>query len=98
MVRLLAALVLVAAACRPASVCPSAAPPSGPATAEEADAFVKSAEADLLAAWVARDRISWVNKTFITHDTDTLAAAAEEKVMELSSRKSGEAVRYDRVL
>jgi peptidyl-dipeptidase A len=47
-------------------------------TAEEARAFVADVEEHLRRLWVARDRAAWVNMTFITDDTDALAAAGEE--------------------
>ena len=42
-------------------------------------------EADLLDLWVNRERSDWVKATFITHDTNVLAARASEAVMALVS-------------
>ena len=55
----------------------TAAPPQGP-TVAEATAFVADVEEHLRHLWVARDKASWVNQTFITDDTEALSAAGEE--------------------
>ena len=68
-----------------------------PPTAEEAVAFLESAEAQLLDAWIARARASWVNANFITHDTNLLAAAAEQGVIDLSLALAQEAARFNGV-
>jgi peptidyl-dipeptidase A len=52
-------------------------PPPEP-TVDEARAFVADVEENLRRLWVARDRATWVNETFITDDTEELAAAGEE--------------------
>jgi len=45
---------------------------------DEARAFVTEVEENLRRLWVARDKALWVNETFITDDTEDLAAAGEE--------------------
>jgi len=45
---------------------------------DEARAFVAEVEENLRRLWVARDKALWVNETFITDDTEDLAAAGEE--------------------
>jgi len=65
------------------------------ATADEAEAFLKQVEPELLELWVARERASWVKNTFITHDTELLAAKADEAVMEVVARRAAEATRFD---
>jgi peptidyl-dipeptidase A len=60
----------------PVPVAAEAGPP--PPTADDARASVADVEAHLRSLWVARDRASWVNETFITDDTEALASAAEE--------------------
>jgi peptidyl-dipeptidase A len=89
-------------ACRPAAVCPSApcasaAPATGQPTVAEAEAFIKQVEEELLKLWTHRDRMNWVNKTHLTHDTDLLAAEGEERVMEYTARRAAEATRYDKL-
>ena len=58
------------------------APPAGdagatPPTPQEAAAFMDDVEAHIHRLWAARDRAAWVNETFITDDTETVAAAGE---------------------
>ncbi len=69
--------------------------PSGPPTEEEARQFFNQVDADLRRLWVARDRAGWVNETFITDDTEQLAAAGEEATAEYLGRKIPEATRFD---
>ena len=75
-----------ALACAPAS--------AQTATPAEADAFVKNAETQLAALSLDVNRIGWVNATYITDDTDALAAQANAKSTELSVRLAGEAAKY----
>ena len=53
---------------------PSAAPAAGPATAEQARDFIARAEKELADLNVINQRAQWVNSTYITEDTDALAA------------------------
>lgn len=69
----------------------------GPATVAEAEEFITALEDELLEAWIAQERAAWVKATYITDDTDAIAAAAEEAVMELVSQKAAEAQRFTRV-
>ena len=78
----------------PATVGAAAVPvPTG--AAAEAAAFLARTEAELLRLWIARERTDWVKSTFITDDTEALAAAAEERVMELVSNAAAEARAFD---
>ena len=45
-----------------------------PMTAEGAAAFVAAAEKDLFDYTVEASQVNWVNNTFITEDTDAMAA------------------------
>jgi peptidyl-dipeptidase A len=74
---------------------PEASGQTGPATVEEAQAFVRQLDTDLRKLWMARDRTSWVNMNFITDDTDVVASSAEEVSMEYLSRKIREARRFE---
>jgi len=47
-------------------------------TAEDARRFVEQVDRDLRRLWVQRDRANWVNQTFITDDTEAIAASGEE--------------------
>jgi len=63
-------------------------------TPAEAEAFMDDFEAQLLELWIASERSEWVKATFITHDTDLLAARANEAVMAFVSRKADQAQRF----
>ena len=54
------------------------------ASAEDAAAFVKGAEATLLKLWIDQERAHWVKATYITHDTEIIA-----KYVLMSSRDAG---------
>ena len=62
---------------------PSAAKP----TVAGAEKFVADLEAELLKLWVNMERANWVKATYITHDTEIIAAAADAAVMEFIGRK-----------
>lgn len=68
-------------------------PPNQP-TAEEARAFVAKVNADLQRLWTRASTASWVKSTYITDDTDRLAAWAEEEVMAYLSRAVEESKRF----
>lgn len=82
----------------PAAVAAATKPtaPTGP-TVEDARAFIEQTEKQLRTAWTARERLSFLANTFITHDTETLVAQASESVMELESKKIKEAARFSNV-
>jgi len=83
----LAALLAAGAAC-------GGGGPAAP-TAEEAQAFVDKAEADLLKLVTDADRAAWVQSNFITQDTETLAAQAGEKLLAASVQYAQGAARFD---
>ncbi len=68
---------------------PQAAP-----TAAEADAFVARAEKELADFSNISQRASWVNSTYITEDTDALAAHFGTIGTEMSVRFANEAARF----
>lgn len=63
-------------------------------TSAEATWFMDELESELLDLWIAHERAEWVKATYITHDTDLLAAKANEDVMAFVSAKADEAKRY----
>jgi peptidyl-dipeptidase A len=69
--------------------------PQPPATAAEAQTFVASAEARLLRLSVDAERASWVQSTYITEDTELLAAQAEEKPIAATVALANEAKRFN---
>jgi peptidyl-dipeptidase A len=57
------------------------AKPAGQPTVAEAKAFLDNAEADLLTLANEAARAGWVQKTYITDDTEALAAKADERLL-----------------
>ncbi|MBA2635717.1 MAG: M2 family metallopeptidase [Sphingomonas sp.] len=77
------------------------APPAantGPApTAAMADEFVARAEQELADLSLYGNKAAWVNATYITEDTDWLAAKAGAEYTEAQVRLASEAARFDEV-
>ncbi len=69
------------------------APP--PATPEAAQAFVEEAERRLLELTIQAARAAWVQVTYITEDTEILAAEANERVIAAAVELAKEATRFD---
>jgi peptidyl-dipeptidase A len=65
-------------------------------TAVEAEAFIARAEAELEANSLRAERIDWVNSTYLTEDTDVLAAEAGAASTEMEMRFAAEAARYSK--
>ena len=63
-------------------------------TAAEAEKFMAEAEARLLKLYIARDRAQWVAATYITGDTETLAAQANELVIAAAMELAQKATRF----
>jgi peptidyl-dipeptidase A len=88
------------AACAPAvpATAPAPAPPAATApTAAEAAAFVARAEAELADLSERSSRAAWVQNTYITEDTDLLAARAYEAYIGRAVELAGDAARFDRL-
>jgi len=90
---LLAALALVIA---PASAHDPAAA-EHPATPEGAAAFVDAANAEIAALVEAAARAAWLQLTYITYDSELLAAQANEKVIGRAVELAKEAARWNDV-
>ena len=95
MTRHLPALVLCAALV--GSVILSAQAPRGPATAEEARKFLAEANEELLRLINEANRAGWVQGTYITPDTELLAARANELLVNASTKYAKDARRFDGV-
>ena len=63
-------------------------------TPEDAREFVEGAESRLLTLWVAAQRAAWVQETFITPDTEEMAAEADQAVKAATAELAGQARRY----
>src|SRR5208283_882763 len=64
-------------------------------TVAEAEAFIKSAEAKLLELSVNASRADWVKATYITDDTEILAAQADERAIAAQVEFAKQAARFD---
>jgi peptidyl-dipeptidase A len=64
-------------------------------TVEMAQAFIQEVESELLRLWVDRERANWVKSTYISHDTEVIAAQADERVMEYVGRMAKASRRFD---
>jgi peptidyl-dipeptidase A len=65
------------------------------ASAADAAAFIKAAEDTLSDLAIAAERAAWVQSTYITHDTEILAAKAQERLIATTVRLAKEAARFD---
>jgi peptidyl-dipeptidase A len=70
------------------------APRGSAQSVDRARAFLEGAEAKLAEAWEEQARASWVQATYITYDTDILAARAAEESTALSVSLAKEAARF----
>ncbi|MCA9182236.1 MAG: M2 family metallopeptidase, partial [Planctomycetales bacterium] len=66
-------------------------------TAESGKAFVERTNDELREIWVEAGRAEWVKSTYITDDTEALAAKANERSLSYMSKLIPEVVRYDNV-
>ncbi len=72
-----------------------ASPPRGAPAAEEAAAFVERAEQELLERWIHAGRTGWVYSTYLTDDTERLAAEATRQLLAATRRLAQEARRFE---
>ncbi|HMJ89923.1 MAG TPA: M2 family metallopeptidase [Candidatus Acidoferrum sp.] len=68
-----------------------------PPTAEQAAAFVAGAEKELAAFSTLNGRAQWINGTYITDDTDAIAAEYGARGTEMSVRLAKGAAKFDNV-
>jgi len=67
------------------------------ASVEEAKAFLDKTEAELLALWTEASRANWIQATYITGDSEILAAKSNERVIAATVRLAKESARFDGV-
>ena len=72
-------------------------PAGNPPTAAEAKTFVDAAEKSLLQLWITQSRADWVKSTYITDDTEILAAQAADHTIAASVQYAKDAVRFDKI-
>ncbi|MBI4815268.1 MAG: M2 family metallopeptidase [Deltaproteobacteria bacterium] len=66
-----------------------------PKTREGAKQFVTRTNSEIKELWIAQTRAEWVKSTYITDDTEALAAAANERVLGYLAEAIKEASRFD---
>ena len=95
----LAGAILLPAALSAVPAKPSAAKPAAgkPATVAEAKAFLEEVEAKLLVLATDAGRAAWVQSTFITDDTEILAAQANERQIAATVAYAKKSTRFDKV-
>ena len=71
--------------------------PSGSATKAEAEKFLADAEQRLLDLNIKAGRADWVKSTFITDDTESLAAEANDTLIAATTELAAQARRYENV-
>jgi len=67
---------------------------AGKPTVREAQAFAEQAEKRLLELWIKSSRASWIQNTFITDDTEKLAADAQKDVIAATTEIARAATRF----
>ena len=67
------------------------------ATPDAAAKFLAEAEKDLMALSIAAGRASWINATYLTDDTDAIAAEYGARTTELAVRLAKAAAKFDNV-
>jgi peptidyl-dipeptidase A len=88
-------LILVSACATTIACAPT---PSKPApTAADAKAFLATANATTLKLGTQQGQAGWVQQTFITDDTEAIAARANQAANEAGAKFAREAVQYDAV-
>ena len=65
------------------------------ATAQDAQRFMDETEAELRRLGTHRDRLSFLQNTYLNYDSETMVAEAEGEIMEFVSRKIKEAKRFE---
>jgi len=69
----------------------------GSATKEDAERFIADAEKRLLDLSIKTARADWIKSTFITDDTEALAADANENLIAATTELAEQARRYENV-
>ena len=69
--------------------------PSGPATADDAGKFLTDAEKRLLDLAIKASQADWVKSTYVTDDTEALAAAANENLIGATTELAEQGRRFE---
>src|SRR5713101_1200544 len=76
---------------------PAKQPAAKPPSAAEAEKFIEEVETRLFALSTDASRAGWVQSTYITDDTEILAAQGSERLISATARWAKEAARFDGV-
>jgi peptidyl-dipeptidase A len=90
-------LLSIAAACAAALSCSNGATSAASASAADATRFLDTANDTTLKVGIEASRAGWVQQTYITDDTEALAARANQLANEAGARFAKEATKYDKV-
>src|SRR5215203_2593340 len=74
---------------------PNSVSSSASGTKEEAEKFLEDAEKRLLELNIKAGRADWVKSTFITDDTEALAAEANENLIAATTELAAQARKYE---
>lgn len=74
---------------------PAGSPEAAVSASSKAEEFVRQAEEHLLALWTEAARASWVRSTYITGDTQALAALASKRAIEATARLAKESAGFE---
>jgi peptidyl-dipeptidase A len=66
-------------------------------TAQEADSFVAAAEKEQAAFSNSKQQVDWINETYITDDTNAIAALFSTRETDMRVRQAKDAARFDSV-
>jgi peptidyl-dipeptidase A len=90
-------ILAITALCASLAACTASPAPPAPPTAADAAAFLKQVDADLLKLGIRLSQAGWVQQNFITTDTESLNAAANQEFSEAVARFAKEAARFSGV-
>src|SRR4030095_16664352 len=79
------------------TISPALAQPATPPSAAEARKFLDDAQKRLIDLYIEAQRAAWVQSTFITFDTETLAAKRNEALLTVGVELAKQATRFDGV-
>jgi peptidyl-dipeptidase A len=89
--------LILALACAAASGCAQSSTPGAAAPAQDAKTFLATVNDTTLRLGIEQAQAGWVQQTFITDDTEAIAARANQAANEALTRFAKEATRYDQV-
>ena len=89
--------IRIVAAVAFSSVLAVCAPPRKPPTVAEAKAFMDEVERTLLDLSTYSNRAEWIQATYITDDTEAVAAGADERTIAATVAFAKRATRFDKL-